>query len=87
VRENERLVLALPKGRLLDEAVPLMRRAGIALEPAFDVDTLSYLIIRVAESFIYSDVITGSEPDVDQAVEVVRVLLHAPPEAAKRGRR
>ena len=58
-----------------------------ALEPAFDVDTLSYLIIRVAESFIYSDVITGSEPDVDQAVEVVRVLLHAPPEAAKRGRR
>ncbi len=33
---NERLVLALPKGRLLDEAVPLMRRAGIVLEPAFD---------------------------------------------------
>jgi AcrR family transcriptional regulator len=55
-----------------------------ALELAFDVDTLSYLIIRVAESFIYSDVITGSEPDVDKAVEVVRVLLHAPPETAKR---
>jgi len=36
VRENERLVLALPKGRILDDAVPLMRRAGIALEPAFD---------------------------------------------------
>ena len=36
MHENERLVLALPKGRLLDEAVPLMRRAGIALEPAFD---------------------------------------------------
>lgn len=33
---NERLVLALPKGRLLDEAVPLMRRVGIELEPAFD---------------------------------------------------
>jgi hypothetical protein len=28
-------------------------------------------------------VITGSEPDVDKAVEVVRVLLHAPPVAAK----
>jgi hypothetical protein len=36
-------------------------------------------MVRVAESFIYSDVITGSEPDVDKAVEVVRVLLHAPP--------
>jgi ATP phosphoribosyltransferase len=36
VRANERLVLALPKGRLLDEAVPLMRRAGIELETAFD---------------------------------------------------
>jgi ATP phosphoribosyltransferase len=33
---NERLVLALPKGRILDEAVPLMRRAGIELEAAFD---------------------------------------------------
>ena len=56
-----------------------------ALELAFDADTLAYMIIRIAESFIYSDVITGSEPDVDKAVEVVRVLLHAPPEAAKRG--
>ena len=50
-----------------------------ALRPALDLDTLSYLMIRVAESFLYSDVITGSEPDVDKAVEVVRVLLHAPP--------
>jgi ATP phosphoribosyltransferase len=35
VYANERLVLALPKGRILDEAVPLMRRAGIELEAAF----------------------------------------------------
>ena len=40
-------------------------------------------MVRVAKSFIYSDVITGSEPDVDKAVEVVRVLLHAPTVAAK----
>ena len=49
------------------------------LEPALDVDTLAYVMVRVAESFLYSDVIAGSEPDVDKAVEVVRVLLHAPP--------
>jgi AcrR family transcriptional regulator len=42
-----------------------------------DIDTLAYLMIRVNESFIYSDVITGSEPDVDKAVEVVRLLLRA----------
>jgi AcrR family transcriptional regulator len=46
-----------------------------ALSPKLDVDTLSYTVIRVAESFLYSDVIAGSEPDVDAAVEVVRVLL------------
>jgi len=46
--------------------------------PPLDLDTLAYLMIRIAESFLYSDVITGSEPDVDKAVEAVRVLLHAP---------
>jgi AcrR family transcriptional regulator len=59
---------------LLEEQVD----AG-ALVPALDVATLAYLIIRVAESFTYSDVITGSEPDVDKAVEVVRLLLQSPP--------
>lgn len=33
---QQRLVLALPKGRILDEAMPLVRRAGILPEPAFD---------------------------------------------------
>ncbi len=32
----EPLVLALPKGRILDEAMPLVRRAGIEPEPDFD---------------------------------------------------
>ncbi len=33
---NEPLVIALPKGRILDEVMPLIRRAGIEPEPAFD---------------------------------------------------
>jgi AcrR family transcriptional regulator len=44
-----------------------------------DVDTLAYLMIRVNESFLYSDVITGSEPDVEKALDVIRILLHAGP--------
>ncbi|HYC14130.1 MAG TPA: ATP phosphoribosyltransferase [Stellaceae bacterium] len=34
-RGNETLVLALPKGRILGEVVPLMRRAGIEIESEF----------------------------------------------------
>jgi tetracycline repressor-like protein len=49
------------------------------LTPAIDLDTLAYVIIRVAESFLYSDVITGNQPDVGKAVEVVRVLLGVAP--------
>ena len=33
---NEKLVLALPKGRILDEVLPLLRKAGVEPEPAFD---------------------------------------------------
>lgn len=36
MRSNEPLVLALPKGRILDEVMPLVRRAGIEPESAFD---------------------------------------------------
>ncbi|HXP96637.1 MAG TPA: ATP phosphoribosyltransferase, partial [Telmatospirillum sp.] len=32
----QKLVLALPKGRILDEAMPLVRAAGIEPEPDFD---------------------------------------------------
>jgi ATP phosphoribosyltransferase len=32
---NETLVLALPKGRILGEVLPVVRRAGIEIEPAF----------------------------------------------------
>jgi ATP phosphoribosyltransferase len=35
-RGNETLVLALPRGRILEEVTPLLKRAGIAIEPAFD---------------------------------------------------
>ena len=35
MRNDENLVLALPKGRILTEAVPLLARAGIVPEAAF----------------------------------------------------
>jgi len=36
VRANEPLVMALPKGRILNEVMPLVRRAGIEPEAAFE---------------------------------------------------
>jgi ATP phosphoribosyltransferase len=36
VTNDDKLVLALPKGRILDEVMPLLRRSGIEPEAAFD---------------------------------------------------
>lgn len=36
MRAKEPLIFALPKGRILEEAMPLLRAAGIVPEPAFD---------------------------------------------------
>jgi AcrR family transcriptional regulator len=91
-------VLASKNGPVQERMIAVAREllaeqveAG-ALTPAVDIDTLAYLMVRVAESFLYSDVITGGEPNVDKAVEVVRVLLHARPlpprpKARRRGNR
>jgi AcrR family transcriptional regulator len=68
--------------RLLEEQV----EAG-ALEPPLDLDSLAYLIVRIVESFLYSDVITGTEQNLDAAAEAIHVLLHAPPPARRSRRR
>ena len=46
-----------------------------ALETPADLDDLAYVIIRIGESFLYSDVIIGTEPDVAKAGQMVRLLL------------
>ena len=43
----------------------------LRLEPA----DLAYVIVRISESFIWREFITGEEPDLDKASDVVRVLL------------
>jgi AcrR family transcriptional regulator len=78
-------ILTSKKGPVQERMIAVARDllaeqvAAGELTPALDVDTLAYLMIRVNESFLYSDVITGSEPDVDKALDVVRILLHAGP--------
>lgn len=52
------------------------RDAG-TFDPAMELPTLAYVMVRIAESFLYADVIADGEPDVDQAIEVLRHLLRA----------
>lgn len=42
---------------------------------AVPAEALSYAIVRLAEGFLYSDVIADSEPDVDRAMELIRGLV------------
>jgi len=45
------------------------------LETKADLDDLAYVIIRIGESFLYSDLIIGRDPDVAKAGLMVRLLL------------
>ena len=69
---QHRLITALAE--MIEEQV---ESAGYV--PPLDPPTLAYLIIRIGESFIFNDVITGSEPDLDKAMQASRVLFHAAP--------
>jgi AcrR family transcriptional regulator len=52
---------------------------GCRYAPPLDPDTLAYVLVRIGESFIFNNLITGTEPDLQKAVQASRVLLHAPP--------
>ena len=58
----------------LEEAV----REG-HIRPAMDLGDLAYLIVRIGESFLYRDAITGDEVDISSAVAAIRILLTARP--------
>ena len=48
-----------------------------ALDAPVDLEDLAYVITRIADSFLYSDVIIGTEPNVAKAGQMVRMLLGA----------
>jgi ATP phosphoribosyltransferase len=62
LQNNEKLVLALPKGRILDEVMPVVARAGIEVEPEFANENSRQL--RFATSHPGLDVIRVRNFDV-----------------------
>lgn len=51
------------------------------IRPAMDVEALAYVVVRIGESFLYRDVLTGDAPDIETATQAIRILYAAQPEA------
>lgn len=62
MNKAEKLVLALPKGRILDEAMPLVRAAGI--EPEADFDNPKSRALRFSTNHPHIDIIRVRAFDV-----------------------
>jgi hypothetical protein len=45
------------------------------LEPPMALDDLAYIIVRLGESFVYTDLITGAQPNPATAQQAIAVLL------------
>lgn len=50
-------------------------KGTLQLPPDIDLDDLAYVIVRIGESFLYSDLITGTELDVGKAGQILRLML------------
>ncbi len=59
--------------RLIEQEV-----ADGTLDAFVDPPTLAYVVVRIGESFLYSDVIADTEPDLTLATAVIRKLLATP---------
>jgi AcrR family transcriptional regulator len=55
---------------LLEEEV---RRGALRLP--VDAHTMAYALVRTVESFLYADPIAGEKPDLDKAVEILKLML------------
>jgi AcrR family transcriptional regulator len=74
-------VLLTPAGGVHDRVVALHREifaeafAGHEDELLGDLDTLAYLYVRLRESILYADIMSGRQPDPEVAERAVRALL------------
>jgi len=65
---QDRLVAKV--NELVDEEV-----ARGTFTPRADTGLLAYATVRTMEGFVYNDTVVRSEPEVDRAVQVIRLLL------------
>ena len=67
----------IAEGRLIEVLRKTLEERAAAghLNLRLDAGDLAYAIVRISESFIWREFITGEKPDLDRASDVVRVLL------------
>jgi hypothetical protein len=65
----QRRTIALHE-ELLEEEV---RRGALRLP--VDTHTMAYALVRIAESFLYADAISGDAADVEKAVGILKLML------------
>jgi AcrR family transcriptional regulator len=58
----------------LENLIDLERGRG-AFDADLDTPTLAYAIVRIAEGFLYADVIADRSPDITRATTVIEALL------------
>jgi len=65
------------EGRLIEALRQVLEERANAghLKLRLEAADLAYVIVRISESFIWREFITGDEPDLEKASDVVRVLL------------
>jgi len=63
--------------RLIDVNTELLQELIDAgeLEARLDARDLAFAVVRIGESFSWTDYITGDQPDASKAAEVIRMLL------------
>jgi Tetracyclin repressor-like, C-terminal domain len=60
--------------RALENLIDLERGRG-GFDASLDTPTLAFAIVRVADGFLYSDVIADRAPGIGRAVTVIEALL------------
>jgi AcrR family transcriptional regulator len=51
--------------------------AELDLQTTLPADELAYIVVRITESFLYRDVLTGDAADIEAAIRALRILLSA----------
>ena len=85
-RESETALRVLTRAqnsfqpRLVAAVEELLAREQAAgdLASALPLDELAYLLVRVGESFVFTDTITGEPPDPDRAERAISHILQSP---------
>ncbi|QFU90658.1 QsdR family transcriptional regulator [Amycolatopsis sp. YIM 10] len=82
-------VLTDPHGRVQPRVIAAYREllardvADGGFTPVVDLDSLSFALVRLGESFLYSDVVAAGKPNLEAAAKLLGVLVEGAPVAVR----